>query len=604
MNFISELKRRNVIRMAGLYMVGAWLLTQVSATVLPLFNAPLWMPRGVVIALAIGFIPAMIFAWIFELTPDGLKRDAEVTPEQSIAPQTARKMERSILVLFAIALAFFGFDKFYLAPKREAALVASTAQAVKAEAISSTQTASSPISSIAVLPFQNKNSDADTEYLSDGLAESLIYRLAQLPNLKVSPSSSIFRYKNVDIDPVKVGTELGVQAVMSGRLVQRGDDLSISVELLDVRNNSLLWGEQYNRKMSELLATQREIAVEITNKLQLKLIGDDAKGITKRYTDSNDAYQLYLRGRYHFAKRTKEDMFKGIEYFQQAIIVDPNFALAYARIAEIYASLPAYPYLSPNEAIPKAKAAAQRALKIDPSLAEAHTFLAYAMAVYDWDWVNAEHEFKRGIELDAKNPAAHFRYGQMYLAPVGRSEDAIAEMKIALETDPLDLNMAGNLAWVYFSARQFDKAVAQGRKTYELDNNFTTARWNYSIALTANSDFDEAFSVNDKALLADPTSQFVLHAAGYTYAKAGRRKEAQAIIDKLLEMRKTEYVISYFIASIYATLGDKENAFKELEKSYSAHDFYMNRLKVDPYWDPLRTDPRYKELLKRMGLPE
>ena len=472
----------------------------------------------------------------------------------------------------------------------------------RANNVEAAQVTSAPINSIAVLPFQNKNSDADTEYLSDGLAESLIYRLAQLPNLKVSPSSSIFRYKNVDIDPVKVGTELGVQAVMSGRLVQRGDDLSISVELLDVRNNSLLWGEQYNRKMSELLATQREIAVEITNKLQLKLIGDDAKGITKRYTDSNDAYQLYLRGRYHFAKRTKVDMFKGIEYFQQAIIVDPNFALAYARIAEIYASLPAYPYRSPNEAIPKAKAAAQRALEIDPSLAEAHTFLAYAMAVYDWDWVNAEHEFKRGIELDAKNPAAHFRYGQMYLAPVGRSEDAIAEMKIALEADPLDLNMAGNLAWVYLSARQFDKAVTQGRKTYELDNNFTTARWNYSIALTANSDFDEAFSVNDKALLAAPTSQFVLHAAGYTYAKAGRRKEAQAIIDKLLEMRKSEYVISYFIASIYATLGDKENAFKELEKSYIAHDFYMRRLKVDPFWDPLRDDPRYMDLLKRIGL--
>ena len=592
MSFISELKRRNVIRMAGLYLVGAWLLTQVSATILPLFNAPIWLPRGVVIALAIGFIPAMIFAWVFELTPDGLKRDEDVSPQESIAPQTAKKINRLIIAGLVSVITLMAVERFWFVPK----------EMDRANNVEAAQVTSAPINSIAVLPFQNKNSDADTEYLSDGLAESLIYRLAQLPNLKVSPSSSIFRYKNVDIDPVKVGTELGVQAVMSGRLVQRGDDLSISVELLDVRNNSLLWGEQYNRKMSDLLATQREIAVEITNKLKLKLTGDEAKGVTKRYTDSNDAYQLYLRGRYHFAKRTKEDMFKGIEYFQQAIIADPNFALAYARIAEIYASLPAYPYLSPNEAIPKAKAAAQRALEIDPTLSEAHTFLAYALAVYDWNWSNAESEFKRGIELDPNNPAAHFRYGQMYLAPVGRSEDAIAEMKIALEADPLDLNMAGNLAWVYFSARQFDKAVTQGRKTYELDNNFTTARWNYSIALTANSDFDEAFSVNDKALLAAPTSQFVLHAAGYTNAKAGRRKEAQAIIDKLLEMRKTEYVISYFIASIYATLGDKENAFKELEKSYIAHDFYMRRLKVDPFWDPIRDDPRYMDLLKRIGL--
>ena len=594
MNFIAELKRRNVIRMAGLYLVGAWLITQVAATVLPLFGSPDWIARSIIILLMIGFIPALVIAWIFELTPEGLKRDSEIPEAQSIAPQTARKMNRLIIGGLVLVISLMVVERFWIAPK----------EISEANAIQASEAASAPINSIAVLPFQNKNSDADTEYLSDGLAESLIFRLAQLPNLKVSPSSSIFRYKNKDIDPVKVGAELGVSAVMSGRLVQRGDDLSISVELVDVRSNKLLWGEQYNRKMSELLATQREIAVEITNKLQLKLSGDDAKGVTKRYTDSNEAYQLYLRGRFHFAKRTKEDMFRGIEYFQQAIDHDPNFALAYARIAEIYASLPAYPYLSPNEAIPKAKAAAQRALEIDPTLAEAHTFLAYALAVYDWNWSDIEREFKLGIELDPKNPAAHFRYAQMYLAPIGQSEQAIAEMKIALEADPLDLNMAGNLAWVYFSARQFDKAVAQGRKTYELDNNFTTARWNYSNALTANSDFDEAFAVNEKALLADPNNQFILHAAGYAYAKSGRVKEAKAVIAKFRELQKSGYAIAYFIASIYATLGDKENAFIELEKSYSAHDFYMNRLKVDPYWDPLRTDPRFETMLKRMNYPD
>ena len=594
MNFIAELKRRNVIRMAGLYLVGAWLITQVAATVLPLFGSPDWIARSIIVLLMIGFIPALVIAWIFELTPEGLKRDSEIPEAQSIAPQTARKMNRLIIGGLVLVISLMVVERFWIAPK----------EISEANAIQASEAASAPINSIAVLPFQNRNSDADTEYLSDGLAESLIFRLAQLPNLKVSPSSSIFRYKNKDIDPVKVGAELGVSAVMSGRLVQRGDDLSISVELVDVRSNKLLWGEQYNRKMSELLATQREIAVEITNKLQLKLSGDDAKGVTKRYTDSNEAYQLYLRGRFHFAKRTKEDMFRGIEYFQQAIDHDPNFALAYARIAEIYASLPAYPYLSPNEAIPKAKAAAQRALEIDPTLAEAHTFLAYALAVYDWNWSDIEREFKLGIELDPKNPAAHFRYAQMYLAPIGQSEQAIAEMKIALEADPLDLNMAGNLAWVYFSARQFDKAVAQGRKTYELDNNFTTARWNYSNALTANSDFDEAFAVNEKALLADPNNQFILHAAGYAYAKSGRVKEAKAVIAKFRELQKSGYAIAYFIASIYATLGDKENAFIELEKSYSAHDFYMNRLKVDPYWDPLRKDPRFETMLKRMNYPD
>jgi len=272
-----------------------------------------------------------------------------------------------------------------------------------------------PIDSIAVLPFQNRSADANTEYLSDGLAESLIYRLSQLPNLRVSPTSSVFRYKGKETDVKKIGNELGVNAVLSGRIIQRGESIAISVELVDVRNNKLIWGEQYQRKMSELLATQREIATEITQKLRLKLSGEETKGLTKRYTDNNEAYQLYLKGRYHFAKRTKDDMQRSIEYFQQAILLDPNFALAYASTAECYNQMPTYPYLSPKEAFPLAKAAAQRALEIDPTLAEAHTALANYFATYDWNWAEAERSFKRAIELDPNNSAAHFRYGQIYL---------------------------------------------------------------------------------------------------------------------------------------------------------------------------------------------
>ncbi len=244
------------------------------------------------------------------------------------------------------------------------------------------------IESIAVLPFENRSGSADTDYLSDGLAESLIYRLSQLPNLKVSPTSSVMRYKGKGGDLKTIANELGVSAVMTGRLVQRGDNLTISVELVDVRNNKLLWGEQYERKMSELLATQREIAAAITEKLQLKLVGAETKGITKRYTDSNEAYQLYLKGRYYFARRTKDGIERSIESYRQAIALDPNFALAYARIAEAYNQVPSYPYGSPNEAIPKAKAAAQQALQIDPTLAEAHTALANSLVVYDWNQVN------------------------------------------------------------------------------------------------------------------------------------------------------------------------------------------------------------------------
>ncbi len=460
------------------------------------------------------------------------------------------------------------------------------------------------IDSIAVLPFQNKSSDADTEYLSDGLTESLIYRLSQLPNLKVSPTSSVIRYKGKETDAIKIGNELGVKAVMSGRMVQRGDSLTISVELVDVRNNKLLWGEQYERKMSELLATQREIATTITQKLELKLSGEDTKGLTKRYTNSNEAYQLYLKGRYHFAKRTKEDILKGIDYFQQAIKLDPNFALAYAMIAESYVSLPAYPYLSPKEAVPQAKAAAKRAVEIDPTLAEGHTFLAYSLAVYDWNWAEAEREFKRAIELDPNSSAPHLRYGQIYLTPLGRNEEAIAEVKQALELEPLSLFNNSVLTATYYFARQSDRALEQGKKTSDLEPNFPTGRWTLGSVYNANGMYAEAIDLSEKSLQSDPTNQVQLGLAGYAYAKSGRRFKAEEVITKFSEIAKTQYVMSYRIANIYAALGDKDKAFAELDKAFENRDWELHRLKVDPLMDPLRDDPRFKEMLKRLNLPE
>ncbi len=251
------------------------------------------------------------------------------------------------------------------------------------------------INSIAVLPFENRSGNADTDYLSDGLADSLIYRLSQLPNLKVSPTSSVMRYQGKDSSVAQIAKELQVDAVMSGRLIQLGDDLSISVQLIDSRTEKLIWAEQYDRKMADLLAIQREIATTISQKLRLKLDGAETKGITKKYTDNNEAYQLYLKGRFHFGKRTKDDVLKSIDYFQQAIKLDPNFAIAHARIAESYNQMPAYPYLSPKESYSQAKVEAKRALELDPTLAEAHAALANSLAAYDWNWAEAETEFKR-----------------------------------------------------------------------------------------------------------------------------------------------------------------------------------------------------------------
>lgn len=460
------------------------------------------------------------------------------------------------------------------------------------------------IDSIAVLPFENKSNDSEAEYLSDGLAESLIYRLSQLPNLKVSPTSSVIRYKGKQSDVKAIASELGVSAVLTGRILKRGDSLMISVELVDVRNNKLLWGEQYDRKMADLLATQREIATTIAEKLELKLSGNEAKGITKKYTDSNEAYQLYLRGRYSFGKRTKEEMLRAIEFFEQAIKLDPKFALAHARISETYGSMPAYPYLSPKEAFPHAKAAAQRALDLDPTLAEAHTFLAYSLVIYDWNWAEGERSFKRAIELDPNNSAAHFRYGQIYLIPAGRLEEGIAEIKRGLDLESLDMNMGGTLAWAYLAAGQNDKALEQARKAYDLEPSHPIGRWILGQAYNQKGMYAEAIALNEQWLQTDPTNQFALREAGIAYAKSGRRDKAEEMISRFIKIAETQYVPACRVAAIHAALGDNDKAFEELGKAFEARDWELFRSNADVYWFPLKDDPRFMELMKRLNLPK
>ncbi len=443
------------------------------------------------------------------------------------------------------------------------------------------------IQSIAVLPFENRSGSVDTDYLSDGLADSLIYRLSQLPNLKVSPTSSVMRYKGKETDVAQIAKELDVDAVMSGRLVQHGDDLSISVQLIDSRTKKLIWAEQYDRKMADLLATQREIATTITQKLQLDLAGAETKGITKKYTNRNEAYQLYLKGRYYFAKRTKDGIERSIECYQQAIALDPKFALAYARIAEAYNQVPSYPYSSPKEAIPKAKAAAQQALQIDLTLAEAHTALANSLVVYDWNLAEAEREFKRAIELDPNSSAAHFRYGQLYLAPRGQFDEAIPEIKRGLDGEPLDINMGTTLSWAYIVAGQNDRALEQAKKVYDLEPSHPLVRWNLGNVYISKGMYAEAIELSEKNLQDDPNNQRVLWNLGIAYAKAGRREKAEEVINRFNELAKTQYVPHCRIGSIYGALGEKDKAFAEFEKAFEDRDWDLFRLKVDPLFAPL-----------------
>jgi serine/threonine-protein kinase len=448
------------------------------------------------------------------------------------------------------------------------------------------------INSIAVLPFQNQSVDADTDYLSDGLAEALIFRLSQLQGLKVSPTSSVMRYKNKDMDAAKIASELGVDAVMTGRIVKRGDNLNITVELVDTKNNKSLWGEQYERKMSDLLATQREIVATITQRLQLKLAGNDTKAIAKRHTDNSEAYQLYLKARFYLARRTREDLRRSIELFQQAINLDPKFALAYVGLSQCYSG-PTNPS-PPNEANPLARAAIAKALELDPELAEAHATAGMIAATYDWDWPKAEREFKRANELDPN--LAIGNYAGSYLSPLGRHAEAIAEMKRALELEPVSLIQNASVAGVLMYARQYDLALEQAKKTLELDPNFPVAQHWLCRIYNLKGLYSESLPVAEKS------NQYPMLV--YAYAKLGRRTEAEQVLARWLEREKTTYVAHYWVAVAYAALGDKDKAFAELEKAYQAHDRWIFRIKIDPFMDSLRDDPRFADLVKRIGLPQ
>jgi len=457
------------------------------------------------------------------------------------------------------------------------------------------------IESIAVLPFQNRSTETDTEYLSDGLAESLIYRLSQLPNLKVSPTSSVFHYKGKEIDPVKVGQELGVNAVLSGRIVQRGDNLTISAELVDVRNNRLLWGEQYDRKMLDLLATQREIAREIVDKLKLKVSGEE-KGLAKHYTESNEAYQLYLKGRFYWNKRNADALKKSVEYFNQAIEKDPNFALAYAGLADCYV-IPANP-LPPREAMPKGKAAAMRALELDETLTEAHTSLARVLTVYDWDWPGAGKEFKRAIELNPRYAIAHQWYGG-YLEAMARHDEAIAERKRAQELDPPSPVINFELGLAFYFVRNYDQAIEQFQKTLELDPNFPPAHAFLPAAYEQKGMYNRAIAEFKNAMpMSGGEQKLAMAGLGHVYAVSGKKVEAHAVLNQLKQLSSQEYVSAYSIALVYAGLGEKEQAFAWLERAYEERAFQMHDLKVEPRWDNIRSDPRFEDLLRRVGLPQ
>ncbi|MBX3292076.1 MAG: tetratricopeptide repeat protein [Acidobacteria bacterium] len=458
---------------------------------------------------------------------------------------------------------------------------------------------STHISSIAVMPFENRNSDADTDYLSDGLAESVIYRLSQIPDLRVSPTSSVFRYKGKETDPQTVAKELGVDSVMTGRITQRGDNLTISVNLVDARNAKSLWGEQYERKLSELLTTQREIVAEIVSKLQLKLSGESEQKLAKKYTDNNEAYQLYLQGRFHWNKRTRESLKQAVEFFNRAIEKDPKFALAYSGLAESYVLFPNYSVASPLEAMPKAKAAALRAIELDDSLAQTHVALGIYYSLFAWNPPAAEKEFRRAIELDPNYATAHQQFAIECLSIMGRFDEAIAAGKRAEELDPFSLIIGADLGNVLTNARRYDEAIAQIKKVIALDENFSVGHWYLGRAYHANGQYAEAVAAYRKALSLNETS-FIKAMLIISLVKVGERGEAAKLLGELQEESVRRYVSNSALAIAYAALGEKDKAFAYMEKEIAERSSRVPTLKVNSTWDGLRDDPRFDDLVRKV----
>ena len=455
-----------------------------------------------------------------------------------------------------------------------------------------------PINSIAVLPFQNRSGDPNSEYLSDGLAESLIYRLSQLPELKVSPTSSVIQYKGKDTKVATIASELGVDAVMTGRLAQIGDNLTISVELVDVRNNTLLWGEQYDRKMTDLLATQREIAATITQKLQLKLSGDDAKGLIKKYTDNSEAYQLFLKGRFYGSKRTARDAQKAIESYQQAVVIDPKYALAYSGLAEANWFLALYSYPQVNEAVPKARELAQKAMELDPSLAEPHSVLGAVCLGYDHDFACGLREQKLATELNPNYMEGHRRYG-LDLAELGRFDEARIAVRRALEIDPLAPVTNFQYSQLLFFERKYEESETVSKKNIELDPNFWYAHLQLFYVYRQKRDY--AAAVEELARVQDSRGE---PDAAKFIRESFAGGDWPGFLKKITADRTRLKLYPYFVATFFAELDEKDNAFATLNEALETKDQHTAQMKVDAFVDPLRDDPRFKEVMKKAGFPD
>jgi TolB-like protein/Tfp pilus assembly protein PilF len=581
-NFFSELKRRNVYKVAIAYIVGGWALSEGISQVFPVFDVPNGIIRLIVILIIAGLPVALVLAWMFEITPEGIKRTATAD-----AMPASAKPKKYVWLYVVVIGAVASIGLFFLG--RYSAQNASGAARAGASEL--------PQKSIAVLPFDNLSRDPDNIYFTEGVQDEILTRLAKIADLKVIARTSTQRFKSTPDDLQQIAKQLGVMNILEGTVQKAGDQVRVNVQLINAMTDARLWAETYDRKLTDIFAVESEIAKTIAETLQARLSGAEKNSIAKTPTVNPEAYELYLRGKFFAEKRTGADLRKSIEYYDQAIAKDPNYPLAYVGLADSHLLLSAYGAISPKEATAPAKAALKKALELDDSLAQAHASSGL-LATLELDLNRAISELERAIQLNPNDATAH-HWIPRPLMSIGQFDRGIAEGKRAIELDPLSLIINADLCWVYFNAHRYDDAEAQARKTLEMDQGFYVAHYYLGEALQFKGKLADAIAEFQKSFESNK-DPFSLAMLGQAYARQGKTDEARKVLARLTEQAKSRYVSPYALAVVLTALGDKARAIDELEHGYDDTGFYISLIKVDPLFDDLRGDPRFEALVQKI----
>jgi TolB-like protein len=585
MNFFAELKRRNVYKVAIAYIVAGWALSQGIAQVFPVFDVPNWVIRLIVLLIIIGLPIALVLSWMFEITPEGIKRTATADAMPAAAKPKKYTWLYVVVIGVAVSVGLFLLGRYTAGDSGSAARTRTSDLAQK---------------SIAVLPFDNLSRDPDNVYFTEGVQDEILTRLAKVADLKVIARTSTQRFKSAPDDLQQIAKQLGVTNILEGSVQKAADQVRVNVQLINAMTDAHIWAETYDRKLTDIFAVESEIAKAIAETLQAKLTGAEKSSIAKAPTANPEAYELYLKGRFFWNKRTGPDLRKAIGYFDQAISKDSNYALAYAGLADSYLLLPAFGAASPQDSIPQAKAAAKHALELDDLLAEAHASSARILSGYDFAFDRSIKEFERAIQLNPNYAMAHHWISSGPLTSLAQFDRAIAEGSRAIELDPLSLVDNVDLGWVYFAARRYDEAIGQLRKAIEIDSRSYLAHYTLGEVFQLKGELADAITEYRRAVELDD-DPFALAVLGQAYARAGQRDEAQKILARLREEAKSRYVSAHGVALMFVGLGDKEQAMDALERAFregAGND--LNAIKVDPILDDLRGQPRFEALAQKI----